>query len=326
VRRREFITLLSGAAALPPAARAQQPARPVIGYLSGRHATEAQYLVNAFEQGLREGGFIMGQNAAIEFRWADDQYDRLPAQAADLVRRKVALIMASGAVQAIQAAKAATSSVPVLFVTGDDPVRHGLVASLNRPGGNVTGVGARTQEMEAKRLSMLHQLLPKTAVIAVLAGTNNPSVDRELKEDSDAADALGRQLDVLKVASAADIEAAFATLVQRGDSAVTVVSDPSMNTHRDQLVTLAARYKLPSLFYSREQAEAGGLMSYGASFAEMFHQAGSYAVRILKGEKPSDLPVLQPTKFEFIINLKTAKSLGVTIPPTLLALADEVIE
>jgi len=327
VKRRHFLTLIGGAAlASPLGARAQQKAPPVIGYLSGRPPAEAQYLVDAFEKGLREGGFFIGQNVAIEFRWADNQYDRLPTQATDLVSRPVALIAASGAVQAIEAAKAATSAIPIVFVTGDDPVRLGLVASLNRPGGNVTGVSQLTEEMEAKRLSILHQLLPKAAVIAVLANINNPSVELELKQVADAARALGRQLDVLKVANAADIDAAFAALTQHGDGAVTVASDPFMNSHRDQLVTLATRYKVPSLFYSREQAAAGGLMSYGASFTEAFVQAGGYAARILKGQRPADLPVLQPIKFEFIINLKTAKALGLEIPPTLLALADEVIE
>lgn len=299
---------------------------PVIGYLSGRPSAEAQYLVDAFDKGLRGGGIVIGQNAAIEFRWADSQYERLPGQAADLARRRVALIAASGAVQAIQAAEAATSTIPIVFVTGDDPVRLGLVASLNRPGGNVTGITALTQEMEAKRLDILHQLIPKTAAIAMLVNKSNPSATLQLKEAADAARALGRQLDVLNVASADDIESAFSILVQHGDGALAIIADPFMNSHRDQLAALAARYKVPSLFYSREQAAAGGLMSYGASFAESFVQAGLYAARILKGEKPADLPVLQATRFEFIINLKTAKTLGINFPPTLLALADEVIE
>jgi putative ABC transport system substrate-binding protein len=327
MRRREFITLLGGAAAtLPLSARAQQPAKPVIGYLSGRPSAEAQYLVAAFDKGLRQGGVTAGQDVAIEFRWADNHYDRLPAQAADLARRQVELIVASGAVQAIQAAKAATSAIPIVFVTGDDPVRLGLVASLNRPGGNLTGVTVVTQSMEAKRLDILHQLLPKTAIIAMLLNRNSPSAALQFKEAADAARTLGRQLDILNVATAADIDSAFSTLTQHGDGAVAIAADPFMNSHRDQLVALAARYKLPALFYAREQAAAGGLMSYGASFTEAFAQAGGYAARIIKGEKPADLPVLQPTKFEFIVNLKTAKALAIEIPPTLLALADEVIE
>jgi putative ABC transport system substrate-binding protein len=327
MQRREFITLFGGAAAASPfAAWAQQPTTPVIGYLSGRSSAEAQYIVAAFEKGLREGGFVIGQNTAVEFRWADNRYDRLPAQAADLARLQVALIVASGAVQAIQAAKAATSAIPIVFVTGDDPVRLGLVASLNRPGGTVTGVTALTQSMEAKRLDILHRLLPKTAIIAMLLNKNNPSAALQLKEIVDAAHTLGRQLDILNVANAAEIDNAFSILTQRGDGAVFIPGDPFMNSHRDQLVALAARYKLPALFYAREQTTAGGLMSYGASFTEAFAQAGGYAARILKGEKPTDLPVLQATKFDFIINLKTAKTLGLEIPPTLLALADEVIE
>jgi putative ABC transport system substrate-binding protein len=327
MKRREFISLLGCAAAAtwPRIARAQQP-MPVIGYLSGRFPAESNYLVTAFEQGLREGGFSVGQNVGIEFRWAEGQYDRLPAQAADLVSRHVTLIAASGAVQAIQAAQAATTTVPIVFVTGDDPVRRGLVASMNRPGGNATGVTPLTQQMEAKRLNILHQLLPQGAVIAMLVTRSNPSVALQLQEAQDAAHTLGRQLVVLEVTNAAEIDTAFATLTQHGDGAVALSADPFMNSHREQLIALTTRYKRPSLFYSRESVAGGALMSYGASFADSFVQAGGYAARILKGEKPADLPVLQATKFEFIINLKTAKTLGLTFPPTLLALADEVIE
>jgi ABC-type uncharacterized transport system substrate-binding protein len=263
MRRREVISLIaSAAAAWPFAARAQQPAMPVIGYMSGRFPDEAQYLVTAFEDGLREGGFDVGQNVAVEFRWAEGQYDRLPALAVDLVKHRVALIMASGAVQAIAAAKAATSVVPIIFVTGDDPIRLGFVASLNRPGGNVTGVSARTQEMETKRLDILNQLAPKSAPIGILVGKSNPSAALQLQEVDGAARALGRQLDVLYVANAADIDNAFSSLVQHGDGALGVIADPFMNSHRDQLIELTTRYKLASLFYSREQAVAGGLMSY----------------------------------------------------------------
>jgi putative tryptophan/tyrosine transport system substrate-binding protein len=328
VRRREFMTLFGGAAAAawPLGARGREPALPVVGYMSSRTSVEASYLVDAFEKGLREGGFVVGQNVAIESRWADNQYDRLPSHAADLVSHQVALIFASGAVQTIRAAAAATSTIPIVFVTGEDPVRFGLVASLNRPGGNLTGVSALTQSLGAKRLDILHQLLPKTARIAVLVNGNNASAPLQLKEAADAARALDRRLDVLNVANEADIDSAFATLAQHGDGAVTLTSDPFMNSHRDQIVALAARYKLPALFYAREYVKAGGLMSYGASFTEAFSQAGGYAARILRGEKPADLPVLQAAKFEFIINLKTARALGLDIPPTLLALADDVIE
>ena len=328
MRRREFITLLGGVAAVgwPFVALAQQSAQPVIGYISGRSPVESQYVVAAFDKGLRQGGVVIGQHATIEFRWADNQYERLPAQAAELASRGVGLIFASGAVQTIQAAKAATASIPIVFVTGDDPVRLGLVASMNRPGGNLTGVTALTQSMEAKRLEILHQLLPKNAVVALLINRNNPSATLQLEEVADAARVLGRQLDTLDIASVADIDNAFSVLAQHGDGAVTFVADPFFNSHRDQLIALAARYKLPALFYTREQAVAGGLMSYGANFTEAFVQAGSYAARILKGEKPSELPILQAAKFEFIVNLKTVKALGIDMPPTLLALADEVIE
>ena len=249
----------------------------------------------------------------------------LPAQAADLVSRQITLIAASGAVQAIQAAKAATSTIPIVFVTGDDPVRLGLVASMNRPGGNVTGVTPLTQQMEAKRLNILHQLLPQGAVIAMLVTRSNPSLALQLQEAVDAAHTLGRQLDVLEVTNAADIDTAFATLTQHGDGAVALSADPFMNSHREQLIALTTRYKLPSLFYSRESVAGGALMSYGASFADSFDQAGGYAARILKG-KSRPICRCRPTKFELVINLKTAKALGLTIPPTVLALADEVIE
>jgi len=327
MRRREFILAFGGAAvAWPLTAHGQQAANPVIGFLSGRSSGEAQYLVAAFVKGLGETGIVVGQNVTIEFRWADGQYDRLPGQAADLVRRPMTLIAASGAVQAVQAAKAATSAIPIVFVTGDDPVKLGLVASFNRPGGNITGVSPVAQQMEAKRLEFLHELVPKTVSIAMLVNRSNASADMQTKEAEAAALALGRQLHLINVTSAADIDGAFANLVQRGDGAITVIADPFMNIHRDQIVTLAMRHKIPSLFYSREYAAAGGLMSYGASIADSYRQAGVYAARILKGEKPGDLPVMQPTKFDLVINLKTAKAIGINIPDKLLALADEVIE
>jgi putative tryptophan/tyrosine transport system substrate-binding protein len=327
--RRNFITLLGGAAAagaLPLVARAQQAGNPVIGFLSGRSAGEAQYLVTAVGEGLREAGFVAGQNLAVEYRWADGQYDRLPGQAGALVRRPVTLIIAAGAVQAIQAAKAATSTIPIVFVTGDDPVRLGLVASLNRPGGNITGISPVSQALEAKRLALLHELVPKTAAIAMLVYRGHPYVEAQLKEADTAARSLGRQLNLYNVTSAADIDAAFATLTQRGDGAFMVAADPFMNIHRERLVALALRHKIPSLFYSREYVVAGGLMSYGASLVDGYRQAGLYAGRILKGEKPGDLPVMQPTKFELVLNMKTAKALGLVVPDKLIALADEVIE
>jgi putative ABC transport system substrate-binding protein len=324
MKRREFIMLLGGAAMVwPLTAHGQQPANPIIGFLSGRSSGEAQYLVAAFVKGLGEAGIVVGQNVTIEFRWADGQYDRLPGQAADLVRRPVTLIAASGAVQA---AKAVTSAIPIVFVTGDDPVKLGLVASFNRPGGNITGASPVAQQMEAKRLELLHELVPKTVSIAMFVNRSNASADMQTKEAEAAALALGRQLHLINVTSAADIDGAFANLVQRGDGAITVIADPFMNIYRDQIVTLAMRHKIPSLFYSREYATAGGLMSYGASIADSYRQAGVYAARILKGEKPGDLPVMQPTKFDLVINLKTAKAIGINIPDKLMALADEVIE
>jgi putative ABC transport system substrate-binding protein len=325
LKRRDLITLLAGAAAWPLNAWAQQPV-PVIGYLSARFPAESQYLVSAFERGLRDGGYVAGQNTAIEFHWAQGQYDKLPAQAADLVRRPVALIAASGAVQAIEAAKAATSTIPIVFVTGDHPVRLGLVGAMNRPGGNLTGVSALTQDMEAKRLNILHQLIPQGATIAMLVSESNPSASLQLQEAQEAAHTLGRQLDILSVASAADIDAAFAMLTQHGDGAVAITGDPFLNSHRDKLIALASQYRVPAMFYTREQTAAGGLMSYGAPFADAFVQAGAYAARILKGEKPTELPIVRAAKFEFIINLRTAKALALDFPPTLLALADEVIE
>jgi putative ABC transport system substrate-binding protein len=299
---------------------------PVIGYLSARPAGESRYLVEALEKGLLAGGIVISRDASFEFRWADNQYERLPDLAADLVKRQVAPIVASGGVQAILAARAATASIPVVFVTGDDPVRLGLVASMNRPGGNLTGVSALTQSLEAKRLDILHQLLPNTTRIAMLVSRNNPSAELQLKEASDAARVLGRQLDVLSASSDAEIDGAFSALAEHGDGALILSADPFINSHRAQIVSLAQHHKVPAFFYTREQAMAGGLMSYGASFPEAFAQAGGYAARILKGEKAGDLPILQSSKFEFIINLKTARALGLDIPPRLLALADEVIE
>jgi putative ABC transport system substrate-binding protein len=327
MQRREFITLIGGAAvAWPLAARAQQPTMPVIGFLSGRSSGESEYLVAAFNDGLREAAFVVGQNVVIEFRWADGKYDRLPGQAADLVRLQVSVIITVGAVQAIRAAKATTSTIPIVFVTGDDPVTLGLVASLNRPGGNLTGASPVNQVLEAKRFELLHELAPKGMAIAVLVNSNSPSAETQTKDAEAAARTLGRQLHVLRVANAADIDGAFTTLVQREAGALMISGDPFLNSRREQIVALATRHKIPDFYSAREAAVAGGLISYGPNFADSYHQAGVYAGRILKGEKPGELPVVQPTKFELVINLKTAKALGLEIPPKLLALADEVIE
>jgi putative ABC transport system substrate-binding protein len=325
MRRRSFIGILGGAAVWPLAARAQQ-AMPVVGFLSGRSSAESQSLVAAFDKGLREAGFIEGQNAALQFQWADGQYDRLPAQATDLVRRQVALIVAVGAVPAIRAAKAATSTIPIVFVTGDDPVRLGLVASLNRPGANITGISPLNQQLEAKRLAILHELVPRTAAIAMLVNPNNPRTDTQLKEIEAAASALGRQYHLLKASTADAIDVAFATLAQRNEGALLIIGDPFFSSRRNQLVALAARHKIPTLYHDLAFAEPGGLIIYGSSIPDSYRHAGNYTGRILRGEKPADLPVMQATKIDFVINLKTAKALGLEIPPTLLALADEVIE
>ena len=326
MKRREFIALAGGAAlASPLVARAQQPAAPIIGFLSGRSSDESRYVVTAFGNGLRETGLVEWQNVAIAFQWADGQYDRLPGQVADLIRLRVALIAAVGAVPAIRAAMAATAAIPIVFVTGDDPVRLGLVASLNRPGGNVTGVSPLTQ-LEAKRIAILHELVPRGAAIAVLVNRNSPSAESQSKQAEAAARTVGRQLHVMSVASASDIDGAFANIAQRKDGALLVTGDPFLASRRDHLVALAAQYKIPALFFTRELAAAGGLMSYGASIEDAYRQAGTYAGRILKGENPGDLPVMQAAKFDFVINLKTAKMLGFEIPDRVLALADEVIE
>ena len=326
MRRREFITLLGGAAAWPLAATAQQPAIPVIGFLGGTSAAEWASFVAAFRRGLSETGHVDCQNVTIEFRWAEGQFDRLPAMAADLVSRRVDVIVTSGGTVAALAAKKATATIPIVFVIGADPVKFGLVASLNRPEGNATGVNVLLNSLIAKRLELLRGLVPAATSVGLLVNPKNPNAISDSKDVEDAACVLGLAIQVVNATTDREIETAFASLVEKRVAALFMLPDPFFIGRRNHIVALAARYALPAMYDRRELATAGGLISYGTSFPDALHQTGVYAGRILKGEKPADLPVVQPTKFELVINLKTAKALSLDIPPTLLALADEVIE
>jgi putative tryptophan/tyrosine transport system substrate-binding protein len=327
MQRRDFITLLAGSvAAWPLAARAQQPAMPVIGFLNAASAGPFRQQIAAFREGLKESGYVEGQNVAVEYRWAEGQYDRLPALAADLVRRQVSVIVAGGGAPAVLAAKTATTATPIVFSAGADPVGLDLVASLNRPGGNITGVYHFTTGLEAKRLGLLHEMVPKAMTIAVLVNPNYSDAENQLRDVQEAAVPLGVQLVVVRANAESDFDAAFSTVVQRKAAALQVCASPFFNIKRQQLVLRAARHALPAIYEWREFAEAGGLMSYGTSLADAYRQAGVYAGRILKRAKPADPPIVQSTKFEFVINLNTAKALGLTIPPGALAIADEVIE
>jgi putative ABC transport system substrate-binding protein len=326
MRRRKFISLLGGAAAIPLTARAQQPAMPVIGFLSARTAASGALMAAAFRQGLSESGYVEGQNLRIEYRWAEGHYDLLGALADDLVRRQVAVIGALSGTPAALAAKAATTTIPIVFGNGGDPLKSGLVASLSRPKGNMTGVTFYTVELAGKRLEFLRELAPTATVIGFLVNPNNPAEVPETKDAEAAARALGVRLQVLNTTSERDIDAAFTALLERRAGALVVGSDPLFLRFSDKLVQLAARHAMPAIYNVREFPEAGGLMSYGSRQSDAYHQASIHVGKILQGTKPADLPVMQPTKFEFVVNLKTAKALGLTVSPSLLARTDEVIE
>ena len=325
--RAEFITLLGGAAAAwPLVARAQQPAMPVIGLVRTTTPEDSAPLIAAFRQGLGQSGFVEGRNVAIEYRYALNQIDRLPALMAELVKRGVTILAATGGTISARAAKAATTTVPIVFTTGDDPVRTGLVASLNRPGGNATGVSVYGARLGSKRLALLHEMVPSASPIAILINPTNPDMEDEAKDIQDAAQGLGVQVFVVRANKADDLESAFTTLAQHEARAVIIGGDTFFTSRRSQISLSAARRSLPTMWVTRIEVEAGGLMSYGANIPNVYRQAGIYAGQILKGAKPANLPVQLPIKFDLVINLQTAKALGLDIPPTLLAIADEVIE
>jgi putative ABC transport system substrate-binding protein len=325
LKRREFISLLGSAAAWPLAARAQAGA-PIVGFLSPAPPAGYESYLLGFRQGLREAGYVEGRNVAIEYRWADNQNDRLPMLAEELVSRRVAVIATGGATAAVIAAKAATSTIPIVFAVGGDPVKFGLVASLNRPGGNVTGVSFLSNMLVPKQLELLGELIPAAATIAVLVDPNNPNAESDKKAIAAAAVSLGRQIDFVYAGTERDLETAFANLVRRQAAGLLVFPDALFTSQREQLADLASRHKLPAIYSNRMYAESGGLMSYGANQIDAFRQAGIYTGRILDGKQPADLPVQQATKVELLLNLKTAKALGLTFPITLLGRADELIE
>jgi ABC-type uncharacterized transport system substrate-binding protein len=326
MRRRQFIVLLGGAAVWSALAQAQQPTGPIIGFMSGRSPDESKHLVAAFHQGLGESGFVDGKNVAVEYRWALGQYDRLPELAAELVKRGVAVLVAVGGDLSGLAAKKATSTIPVVFGMGGDPVKSGLVESLNRPGSNVTGFTLLTADLEPKRLGILHDLVPNAAVVGVLLNPKFPPAAAQLTTLEQAAQTISRRLSVSRASNDEELNASLASLVEQRVSALLVMSDPYFDTRRDRIITFAAQNKLPAIYQFREYAVDGGLISYGPDIKDAYRHAGTYVGQILKGAKPADLPVFQPTKYEFVINLKTAKSLGLAIPSGLISFADEVIE
>jgi putative ABC transport system substrate-binding protein len=326
LKRREVIRLIGGAAAWPLAARAQQPGMPVLGFLHSTSPGPNARVVAAFHQGLKRAGYTEGQNVRIEYRWAEGHYDRLPALAADLIRQQVAVIAALGGQASGLAAKAATSTIPIVFSSGEDPVKLGLVASFNQPSGNATGVSMLLNEVEAKRLGLLHELVPTAATIAVLLNPSTPGADVQSKDVQSAAPALGLKLHILNAGSPHEIDVAFASLAQLRPDALLVAASALFNSRRDQIVQLAARQSIPAIYEHREFAMAGGFVSYGIDLSEVYRQVGVYTGRILNGAKPAELPVIQPTRFELVINTITAKVLGLAVPDRLLAIADDVIE
>jgi putative tryptophan/tyrosine transport system substrate-binding protein len=327
VKRRDFISLIGGAAAAwPLAVRAQQPAMPVIGFINPASPVELAQRVAAFRNGLAELGFVEGRSVMIEYRWAQGRYEELPVLASDLVHRRVTAIAATGGIASVRAARSATANIPIVFTTGSDPVEAGLVTSLNRPGGNVTGAGLMSTQLVAKRIELMHELIPNGKFIAFLANARNPSSRFEVDEAASTAPVLGLQIHVERVDGESDLERAFASIVQQRADAIIVATDPFFESLRGKLVGLAARHAIPTIYALREYAADGGLISYGGSITDIYRQAGVYVGRILKGEKPGDLPVTQPSKFEFVVNIKTAKALRLEVPTSILLRADELIE
>jgi putative ABC transport system substrate-binding protein len=327
MRRREFITLFSGAAAMwPPASRAQQVALPVIGFINPASPVELAERVAAFRNGLAELGFVEGRTVMIEYRWAQGRYEELPVLASDLVHRRVAAIAATGGIASVRAARSVTTDIPIVFTSGSDPVEAGLVTSLNHPGGNVTGAGLMSTSLVTKRMELLHELIPSGKIHAVLANARNPSARFEVDEATSTGRVLGLQIHVEQADGERDFERAFASITQQRADAILVATDPFFESMRGKLVGLAARHAIPAIYALREYATDGGLMSYGASITDLYRQAGVYVGRILKGEKPGDLPVTQPSKFEFVVNIKTAKALRLEVPTSILLRADELIE